>query len=80
MVLFWLVDSPDLSGSGHRFRSSLSPNRRCALTKWNSLRVSRGKTVRNELSTRVFQGGVVLQPAHGVDLLVMSTRGKKPKT
>lgn len=39
VVLSWLVDSPDLSGCGHRFLSSLSPNRPRASTKWNSLRV-----------------------------------------
>lgn len=45
VVLCWLVDSWDMSGSGHRFFSSLSPNRPHASTKWNSLRASRGEMV-----------------------------------
>lgn len=44
VVLYWLMDSQDLSGSGHRFLSFLSPNRPHASTKWNSLTVSRGET------------------------------------
>lgn len=44
VVLCWLMDSQDLSSSGHRFLSFLSPNRPRASTKWNSLRVSCGET------------------------------------
>lgn len=44
VVLCWLIDSQDLSGSGHRFLSFLSSNKPHASTKWNSLRVSRGET------------------------------------
>lgn len=44
VVLCWLMVSQDLSGSGHRFLSFLSPNRPRVSTKWNSLRVSRGET------------------------------------